>query len=127
MEGGFTSTMTSTANASLHRTTSGKPPPLADDPEPRDSSETRLLFKIEQQGQEVRILFAKKETIADAKAKVGAKLGIDPGAITLLFAGKALQDRFVIDRLRVGEQGINVYIKDDTEVLLLTGKAYRRS
>jgi hypothetical protein len=100
---------------------------LVDDPEPHNPGETRLLFKIEQRGQEVRILFTKKETIADAKTKVTAKLGIDPDSFTLLFVGKSLQDRFVIDRLRVGEQGINVYIRDDTEVLLLTAKAYRRS
>jgi hypothetical protein len=99
---------------------------LTDDPPPSDSSHTRVLFKIDQRGQNVRLVFEKTAKVEDARVKVATKLGVGVEAITLQFSGKALKDNFIVDRLRVGEQGINVYIKDDTEVLLLTAKAYRR-
>jgi hypothetical protein len=72
-------------------------------------------------------VFSKKATIGNARTKVAEKLSLDPGAVTLLFAGNTLQDRYIIDRLRIGEQKITVYIKDDNEVLLLTAKTYRRT
>jgi hypothetical protein len=101
------------------------PPSLCDDPETNDPNETRVLFKIEQRAQEVRLVFTKKAKVGDARKRIADLLGAEPGAITLLFSGKALQDTFIVDRLRVGAQGINVYIKEETEVLLLTAKAYR--
>jgi hypothetical protein len=83
-------------------------------------------FKIDQRNQEVQLKFLKKATVATARATVAAKLGVDPGTVTLLFTGNSLQDKFIIDRLRIGNDTITVYIKDNTEVLLLTGKGYRR-
>jgi hypothetical protein len=100
--------------------------PFCDDPEPENDNEIRIRFKIEQRAQEVRLLFSKTDKVAAARIKVAARLNVNPAAITLLFAGKALKDTFILDRLRVGEQGINVYIMEETEVLLLTAKANRR-
>jgi hypothetical protein len=100
---------------------------LVDDPEPTDPSEMRLRFKIEQRGEDVRLVFPKTATIANARVRIAEKLAIDPGTVALLYAGKALQDKFLIDRLRIGEQGITVYIKDDTEVVLQSVRGWRRS
>jgi hypothetical protein len=100
---------------------------LADDPEPADADTVRLLFRIERNNASVRWAFPAKETVGTVREGVAAKLGVAREAVTLLFIGKALQDKFLIGRVRAtGEQGITVYIREEAEVLLLTAKPYRR-
>jgi hypothetical protein len=114
------------ATVSMTANSHAPAPQLPNDPETNDPNLTRVLFKIDQRDQEVRLVFTKKQKVEDARTRIAALVGVDPAAISLLFGGKALKEQFILDRLRVGEQGISIYIKDDAEVLLVTAKAYRR-
>jgi hypothetical protein len=101
---------------------------LVDDPEPTEPDMRRLLFRIEQRGNaEVRLAFRNKANVGEARQRLARIVGVEPEAITLVFSGKGLHDRYVIGRLRTSNtEGITVYIKEPTEVLLLTAKALRR-
>jgi hypothetical protein len=107
----------------------GAPMALVDDPEPTEPDATRILFLIEQRNDEkVRLTFRNKATVGEVRQRIAGILDVGLEAITLLFSGKALQDKFIVGRLRVaGDQGISVYIKEETEILLLTGVGHRRS
>jgi hypothetical protein len=59
-------------------------------------------------------VFPNGATIRDVRIKVAEKLKIDPGAVILLLAGNTLQDRFIIDRLRIDEQEIIIDIDNDS-------------
>jgi hypothetical protein len=107
----------------------GAPIALVDDPEPTEPDATRILFRIEQRNNAaVRLTFSNKATFGEVKQRIARILDIGLDRITLLFSGKTLQDKFFVGRLHVGvNHGIIVYIKDETETLLLTGTGRRRS
>jgi hypothetical protein len=102
---------------------------VKDDPEPTEPDTTKLLFRIEQRNNaEVRLVFNNKSVVGEVRQRIGEIVGVAAEAITLLFMGKALKDKFLIVRLRgTGDQGITVYIKEQTEILLLSAPSARRS
>jgi hypothetical protein len=68
----------------------------------------------------------KCDTVKTAKVMVAKYLGLaGPESVTLLFKGRALAEVFVLSRLRIGNASISVYVRDATEVLLVTGRAMR--
>jgi hypothetical protein len=63
--------------------------------------------------------------VSAARAAVAERKSVSVDFITLMIGGKALHDAFLIERLRIGANPVTVYIKDMSEVLLLTAKALR--
>jgi hypothetical protein len=103
--------------AALHVTVSTVKPPAG-----------MVLYKFAagQCGQEYSIPFAPGKTVLDARKAVAARYeGKTAADITLLFTGKALRDRFILDRLRIGNGRITVYIRDLEDIHRTTARANR--
>jgi hypothetical protein len=87
-----------------------------------------LRFKKTSDGVAFSLGFAKDETVRDAKMAVAHHCRVPSlDYITLLLLGKALQDTYVLGRLRLGNREIAVYVKDTSEVLLTSAIAMRTS
>ncbi|MDR1628052.1 MAG: hypothetical protein LBR79_04690 [Oscillospiraceae bacterium] len=90
-----------------------------------DSGE--YTFKVTNEDKKIKpftLKFGKGDTVAKAKIEVAKKLNLSgPEYVTLQFGGKPLKEAFVISRLRIGEEEISVFMKDNSEVLLLTAKS----
>jgi hypothetical protein len=87
-----------------------------------------VLYKFiaGQYEQEYSIAFPPGKTVLDARKAVAARYeGKTAADITLLFSGKALRDGFVLDRLRIGNGRITVYVRDLEGILLVTARANR--
>jgi hypothetical protein len=69
--------------------------------------------------------FPPKATVRDAKRLVADLRNTTPAFATLLFGGKALNDTFLLGRLRLGGTPISVHLKDAGEVLLVTAGSMR--
>jgi hypothetical protein len=108
-------------------TSSFIPAPPSIEIEEKDSEAgTSYKFDLGQRG--IRSFsFNDDAKVLDARQRI-AKLPTIPSIdhVTLLFAGKALKDQFLLRRLRIGDGTITVSIRDDQAVLLLTAKAYRK-
>jgi hypothetical protein len=93
----------------------------------RDLSEkpagVTYAFSCEQRNEEFTLSFERSNTVGHARAAVGVRFGLKPEFVTLLHMGKPLKDGFLLDRLRLGRQAIRIYLKDDSEVNLLTAAA----
>jgi hypothetical protein len=65
--------------------------------------------------------FGPEKTVLDARTVIKENFGLaDVSDVTLLFAGKILKDRFVLDRLRLGSDKIVVYMKQTEPMILYT-------
>jgi hypothetical protein len=85
-------------------------------------------FVAGQYEQEYSIAFPPGKTVLDARKAVAARYeGRTAADITLLFLGKALRDSFVLDRLRIGNGRITVYVRDVEAILIVTARARRGS
>ncbi|GMB11013.1 MAG: hypothetical protein NkDv07_0987 [Candidatus Improbicoccus devescovinae] len=58
--------------------------------------------------------------VKEAREKVASEFNRPSKEIFLHFLGKELRDEFVLDRLRLGTAKINIYLRDNDEVVLLT-------
>jgi hypothetical protein len=82
-------------------------------------------FFYEDQAQDIHLRFPSGTKVGEAREALGRHFGVPPEAVALHFMGKALRDGFMMERLRLGDTKIQVYLKDDRPVLLLTAKANR--
>jgi hypothetical protein len=73
-----------------------------------------LAFRVEQRDMNFKERFAPTATVKDAKIKVAGRLGLPRyDAVTLFFAGKRLQDMWVLNRLRISDKPVVVVLKED--------------
>jgi hypothetical protein len=68
--------------------------------------------------QNLHIRFPYGATMKQAKDAIAHHYKKPPEAILLDFLGKELRDGFVMDKLRLGTTKINVYFRNDSEILL---------
>jgi hypothetical protein len=91
------------------------------------STDPAYVFVCEQRSEEFRLHFPIGSKVADARETIGRHYRTPSNSVSLHFLGKALRDGFVMDRLCLGESKINVFLQDDTEVVLVTAKANRQT
>jgi hypothetical protein len=115
-----TSRRNSTIRRSSRRLSVHAPQP----PKGAAPADAEYSFIVQQRGTTLHIGFGPTATVKDARAKVPETLGLPgPDHVTLFFAGKALSETFVLNRLRLGKQSITVYVRDTAEMLLVTARA----
>jgi hypothetical protein len=88
----------------------------------RASGMVTLSFKLEERGDVFKLTFPKGDTIGNVKVKVAEHCRVTREYVTLLFHGRSLKDGFILDRLRIGNHSLMVYLKSDAEVVLVHGK-----
>jgi hypothetical protein len=87
----------------------------------------RYRFAVAQRNEDFSWPFAGGQTVLDAKKMICARYSLDSTAdVTLLLSGKALRDGFVLERLRIGNGSITVYIRDFSKVFVQTATANRQ-
>jgi hypothetical protein len=68
--------------------------------------------------------FGLTQTVLDARLRIKERRNLaDISDVTLIFAGKVLKDRFVLDRLRIGGDRIVVHMKHLEPMILYTIKS----
>jgi hypothetical protein len=84
-------------------------------------------FSIPQRGLDEKIFyFMDGVPLSAVKVKIAQEFQFPgPEYVTLLFLGKQLKDTFKIERLRLGDKPIIVSLRDVSEILLLTARAFR--
>jgi hypothetical protein len=97
---------------SLHLTIGGAPP-----------SSKGYDFFCDSLNQTVHLRLPPGATVKQAREAVATHYGKPPEAVFLHFLGKELQDGFVMDRLRLGTKPINIYFRDDRQVLLRSARS----
>jgi hypothetical protein len=66
------------------------------------------------------------QLLAAVKVKIAQEFGFPgPEYVTLLFLGKQLKDTFKIERLRLGDKPIIVSLRDISDIVVLTARAFR--
>jgi hypothetical protein len=60
--------------------------------------------------------------VKQAREAVASQSQKPPEAVFLHFLGKELRDGFSMDRLRLGTAKINIYFRNESEVLLHTAR-----
>jgi hypothetical protein len=90
-----------------------------------EASLTAYSFSCEQRDEQFTLSFGRGKNVGDARKGVADHFSLSPEFVTLLHCGKPLKDGFLLDRLRLGRQAIRVYLKDSSEIVLLTGAAMR--
>jgi hypothetical protein len=76
----------------------------------------RYKFIHSRDGENFELSLKPTETIWDVKAAIQKKYGLaERSDVTLLFAGKALLDQFVLERLRIGSTKIVVSTQAGTD------------
>jgi hypothetical protein len=94
-------------------------------PAPEEAGAIPYAFCCEERGDQFVIAFARGKTVKDARVEVGKRYGVEFGNVNLLFNGKVMKDAFLLDRLRIGKQKLNVHLKDMASVRLVTVAALR--
>jgi hypothetical protein len=84
-------------------------------------------FSIPQRGiDETIFYFMDGQPLAAVKVKIAQEFKLPgPEYVTLLFLGKQLKDTFKIERLRLGDKPITVSLRDVSEILIVTARAFR--
>jgi hypothetical protein len=83
-------------------------------------------FYCEDRAEEFQLKFAPGTKVKEAREALGTRFGIPTEAVALHFMGKALRDGFMMERLRVGDTKIQIYLKDSRPVVLMSARANRR-
>ncbi|MDR1521821.1 MAG: metallophosphoesterase, partial [Streptococcaceae bacterium] len=88
--------------------------------------ETKTFYLNFDVGQRVSDARQRIVDLFNTRKVYGDGVNITCEDVTFLFTGKALQDHFWLNRLRVtDEKAITIYVKDKSEIILLTAKANR--
>jgi hypothetical protein len=83
------------------------------------AGKVQYTFVNAETNEEFVLEFSPGETVSDAREQLQQRYNLPTkDDVTLLFAGKALRDGFVLDRLNIGGNKVVVHIKDRTKVLL---------
>jgi hypothetical protein len=69
---------------------------------------------------EYRVRVTDGQTVGDVRRLVAESVGSKPEDVTLLLMGKALRDRFVFARLRIGADGVVFHVKKKREKPLMS-------
>ena len=81
-------------------------------------------FSVGRDSEPLVFRFKTTDTVEIAKKKVARANGVTKEDVEIMFAGKKLNDRLVLSRLRIPDDAIiPVYVKRDREVMLRTPKA----
>jgi hypothetical protein len=90
-------------------------------------ADSQYTFVLPGREEPVPISLPAGSTVLSARTEVARMLEVLAENITLLFCGKALRDGFLMERLQLRGRPISTYVKDMSEVLLLTAAAMRSS
>jgi hypothetical protein len=101
-------------------TTQGRRLPLVEDP----GTGTPYRFIIGDR-REQTLCFESGAKVLNARQRLAQALGVPEDAVSLLLAGRALKDTFLLSRFRVGNDSITVCVRDETPVILVTARAFR--
>jgi hypothetical protein len=100
---------------SLHVTVGSAPPGLL-----------TYTFFCEDRSEEFQLKFPPGTKVKEAREALGTRFEVPTEAVALHFMGKALRDGFMMERLRIGDTKIQIYLKDNRPVVLLSAMANRR-
>ncbi|MDR0690854.1 MAG: metallophosphoesterase, partial [Streptococcaceae bacterium] len=106
---------------------------LSDDEAGKILGQDRFNFKVGVNEDLLALNFPSGLKVSDARKKLAELFNVnnmyekklEVADITLLFSGKTLRDGFKLNRLKVGEKPIIVYVRDVTEIVLVTARAMR--
>ena len=99
--------------------------------QPKDAPNPRLecKFTVQRPGESTSQIitrhFDNTARISDAKHILSEEFGVPVDYITLLFGGRPLTNGMLLSRIRLHNKSITVYIKDISEIILVTAKGLR--
>jgi hypothetical protein len=73
---------------------------------------------------EQTLYFESGTKILDARQRLARALDVPEDAVSLLFAGIALKDTFLLRKIRFGNDAITVCVRDESPVLLVTDRQF---
>jgi hypothetical protein len=89
------------------------------------SGETKYNFSVN--GKIISLKFGPKATVGQARTKLAQEIGVQsPEWLNLMAGGKALKDGYLLNRLRLGDKAVSVYVRDVSEILVLSARAHKR-
>jgi len=98
---------------------------IADEVNPAAQAQYRFL--VPQHEEEFSHPFSTGQTVFDARKMIATRCSLaSPADVTLLLSGKTLPDRFVVNRLRIGDGSITACILDLSDILIVTARANRQ-
>jgi hypothetical protein len=88
-----------------------------------EANTMEYTFACDQRNETFAVGFERGKTVKDARIAIATRYDMDFEFVTLVYGGKPLRDTFILDRLRIGKQKISVYLKGQSEVVLMTAAA----
>ena len=92
-----------------------------DAPEEKSSPKSKYLFNVGRD-KPIELEFGKGAKVDDAITELSRRLGQDKEFFTLLWGGRPLKPGLLLERLRLNGKPITVYVKDISQVVLVTAK-----
>jgi hypothetical protein len=80
-------------------------------------------FVCSQRSDEFELRLAIGTKVSSATEMIGHRYSVPTAAVTLLFRGRILSPSCMMERLRVGASRIDIDLRDDREILLMSAKA----
>ena len=97
---------------------------IIQEPDEGNDGPLEYKFRVSQDAEPLAFRFKTTDTVEVAKSKVARANGVTKEDVEIMFAGKRLNDRLVLSRLRIPEDAIiPVYVKQEREIMLRTPKA----
>ena len=84
----------------------------------------KYLYQTNKSNEPKEICLSEDATVKTLKREIANDNGVNNlSNIKILFAGKELLDKIILDQLEIGESKLFVYIRSDEEIFLMTAKA----
>ena len=84
----------------------------------------KYLYQTNKSNEPKEICLSEDATVKTLKREIANDNGANNlSNIKILFAGKELLDKIILDQLEIGESKLFVYIRSDEEIFLMTAKA----
>ena len=110
-------------------TTSMRPRSKESQPKNAPNPQVECKFTVQPPGESTSQIithrFDNNARISDAKLMLSKQFNVPVDYITLLFGGRPLGNRMLLSRIHLHNKSITVYIKDLSEIILVTAKQLR--
>jgi hypothetical protein len=85
------------------------------------------IYSFTVNGQIYPLKFGANATVGQARAKLAQAIGVEsPEKLNLMAGGKALKDTYLLNRLRLGDKALSVFVPDESEILVLSARGHRK-